>query len=387
MPKLKTCLLVIVTLAIAFTGILTACAQAPAAKSPAATTTTTTTAKPAKVYEWSCTSVLAESAAQSKGMVAYWDAVEKKTNGGIKIKQYTWNGALLKTTNLLEGLRDRVVDVAFVSNVYWPTKTPLSNALQPVFLNDFSAVAPVEAQLYQNVPELKAEWLKWNVVPVAWFAGADQVLLSNFKFSKLEDLKGKKIRALGSSMSAAVARWGGVPVAMASADCYEGLQKGTVDMISGFPAYALVSNKMAEVSKQITNFRYGGWCMWFGVGVNKAAWDELPAEYQKILMDTAEEAAKGEAIANEVDAMAGFKIARQLGQEIVQLTPETALEWQKVMDPTTIWEDNIKAAETAGYKDVRANMNTAVKAVKDYDATHPSKTIMERFFDLEKAGK
>jgi len=211
-----------------------------------------------KTYTINITSPLAEGAAQSKGLIAWTQELEKRTNGQVKIGQITWNGATLKATNILEGLGDGVVDAAFVSNVYHPTKTPLSNALQPVFIDDLANAAPVMQELYNTVPELREEWLQHNVVPVAWFNGADQVLMTDFEFDTMEELKGKKVRAIGRVMPEAISRLGGIPVSISSADSYGALDKGTVDGIAGFPAYALVSNKMAEVSKQITDFRYGG---------------------------------------------------------------------------------------------------------------------------------
>lgn len=338
----------------------------------------------AETYNLSFTSVLADSAAQSKGVIAWAKELEKRTNGQVKIGQMTWSGAILKPANLLEGLRDGVVDVAFISNVYWPTKTPLSNALQPVFLDDFAGVASIEMELYNTVPEIRDEWLNWNVVPVAWFAGADQVLLSNFEFNKLEDLKAKKIRAIGSAMPLAVKRWGGIPVAISSADAYGALQKGTVDMISGFPAYALVSNKMSEVSKQITNFRYGGWCMWFGIGMNADVYKKLPDSAKKVLAEIAPIAAQVETQANYDDAVLGLKESKKLGQRIVQLSPEEAARWQKVMDPTSVWEEGIVAAEKAGYKNARELMDRAVKMLNDYNAKNPRKTLIEQYFEIEK---
>lgn len=339
----------------------------------------------AKVYKLRITSPLADSAAQSKGLTAWANELEKRTNGQVKIEQMTWNASVLKPGNILEGLRDRVVDVAFISNVYNPTKTPLSNALQPVFMSDMSGVAAIQTELYNTVPELKEEYAKWKIVPVAWFSGADQVLMSNYKFDKMEQLKGKKVRAIGSAMPLAVQHLGGIPLNISSVDSYAALEKGTVDMVAGFPAYALMSNKMAEVSKQITDFRYGGWCMWFGIGFNADAYNELPDSVKKIITEIAPLANQAEAKANFEDAMAGFKLAKEKGQSIVQLSLEEAARWQKQIDPTSIWEEGIKAAEAAGYKNTRALMDKAVKLSKDYEAKNPHKTLVEQF--LEKEGK
>lgn len=340
-----------------------------------------------KVYHLRFTAVNAESSPQGKGIKAWAQELEKRTNGQVKFDQMTWSGALLKPDNYLEGLRDRMIDVAFISQQYHPTKTPLTAALQPTFIDDLSGSGQVLMDIYNSVPELKEEWGKWNVVPVAWFPGADFNLMTNFTFDSIDALKGKKMRAIGSQLPVAVKNWGGIPVTIAAADTYGGLEKGTVDGVVGFPAFALVNQKMAEVSKQVTDFRYGGQAMWFGIGFNKDAYNELPDNIKKILVDIAPIASDTCVKANEEDAMAGYKLAKQLDKRLVQLTPEEALQWQKVINPQAVWEGSLKTAEAAGHKNVRQIMDKMVKALQDYNAKHPSKTIMEKFFEQERAGK
>lgn len=339
----------------------------------------------AKTIKLSITTVLAEGAAQSKGMRAWMKAVEEKSNGQVKFGQLTYAGAILKPTHLLEGIRDRVVDVGFISSVYHPTKTPLSNSLQPVFLGDFRGAADVQTELYNTIPQIRDEWLKWDVVPIAWYSGANVVHMSNFEFDTMEDIKAKKIRAIGKVMPLAVKRWGAIPVALGAQDCYTGLQKGMIDDVL-FPEYALMSNKIAEVIKQVTDWRYGGWCMWFGIGMNADVWNSLPDDVKKAFIEAAPVASEFERKANYDDAMAGFKLARQHGVRLVQFSQEESLKWQKVADPPSIWEEGIKTAEKAGHKNARELFEKALKLVKDYEAQNPHKTLMEQFFELEKAG-
>lgn len=340
-----------------------------------------------KVYKIRIASVLAEGAAQSKGLIAWAKELEKRTNGQVKVEQMTWNGALLKPDNYLEGLRDRVVDVAFISQQYHPTKTPISAALQPVFINDLIGSGPILMDIYNSTPELKEEWMKWNVIPVAWFPGADFPLMTNFKFDSMDALKGKKLRAIGAQVPLAVKNWGGIPVNVSSADTYGALEKGTVDGIAGFPAYGLQSNKIGEIAKQVTDFRYSGQSCWFGIGFNKEAYNELPDNIKKIITDLGPYASEVADKANAEDAIAGYKLARQSGANLVQLTPEAATKFQQLINPPMIWEEGLKGAEAAGFKNARQVMDKMVKALKDNDTKNPHKTLMEQFFDTEKAGK
>ena len=381
MSKFKSFYLIIIAAVIALASLATACQPAaPAGQTPAGQT-------PAKkTYVLSAASVLLEGAAQAKALKVWGNELEKRTNGAVKIGQYTWGGALVKTPTMFENMRDRIADVVVFSYQYAPAKFPLSTALQPLFLDDASNMSYVQTELLKVVPELQAEYEKWNFIPVMWSNGANMALMTNFKFSTMEDLKAKKLRAVGAVIPM-VKNIGAIPVSLGAAEVYEAMQKGTLDGVAGFPAYALISNKMTEVSRQVTDIRYGGYAMWFGIGMNKDAWDELPAEYQQVIKDIAPVALAAENQATEDDGMAGFKLARQEGVELVQLSPEEALKWQKAINPKSNWEDSLKAAEAAGFKNVRSYMDVAVKLVNDYNAKNPRKTMLERFFDLEKSGK
>ncbi|WP_209121188.1 TRAP transporter substrate-binding protein DctP [Alkalihalobacillus sp. BA299] len=332
-------------------------------------------------------SALFEGAAQSKGFLAWADELEKRTNGKVKFEQINFGGVTLDAASTLEGLRDGIVDVAFISNAYNPSKTPLSNALQPVFMDDLAtSAAAIQTQLLETMPEIQEEWRQHNVEPVAWFNGSSSVLMSNFEFDKLEDLKGKRIRGLGEADSIAMKNLGGVPVSISSSDAYGALEKGTVDVVP-FPAYALKSNKMAEVSKQVTDFRHSGMYMWFGIAFNADVFNSLPDDVKQVIAEIDSLPSEVESDAYFEDAMAGFKLAREHNVRIVQLSPEEAARWKEAINPPSVWEPAIKAAEEAGYEDVREKVEEARKMLEEYNEKNPSKTLVEQFLELEEKGE
>jgi TRAP-type transport system periplasmic protein len=329
---------------------------------------------------------LLEGAAQSKGFKAWAAELEKRTNGKVKVEQISYGGVAMDAASTLEGLRDGIVDVAFISNAYNPTKTPLTNALQPLFLDDLAASgATIQKQLWDEMPEIQKEWREYNVEPVAWFNGSSSVFMSNFEFDKLEDLKGKRIRGLGEADSMAMKNLGGVPVSISAADAYGALEKGTVDVVP-FPTYALLSNKMAEVSKQVTDFRHNGYFMWFGLAFNADVFNSLPDDVKKVIAEIDSIPAEVESEAYFNDAIEGLKLARENNVRIVQLSPEEAARWKKAINPPSVWEPAIKAAEEAGYKNVREKVEEARKILEEYNKKNPSKTLIEQFLELEEKG-
>lgn len=332
-------------------------------------------------------SALFEGASQSKGFLAWAEELEKRTNGKVKFEQITFGGVVLDATSTLEGLKDGVVDVAFVSNAYNPSTTPLSNALQPVFLNDLATSAKgIQTRLWETMPEVQEEWRQHNVEPVAWFNGSNNIFMSNFEFDKLEDLQGKRIRSLGEADAIAMKNLGGVPVSISSVDAYGALEKGTIDVVP-FPPYALLTNKMAEVSKQVTDFRHSGAFMWFGIAFNADVYNSLPEDVKQVIAEIESLPSKVESEAYIADAMEGFKLAREQNVRIVQLSPEEAARWKETINPPSVWEPAIQAAEEAGYENVREKVEEARELLEEYHKNNPSKTLIEQFLEMEEKGE
>jgi len=342
-----------------------------------------------KVYKLRMTSSLSESGVYSQGMKAWAAELEKRTNGQVVVDQMTWSGTIVKADNNLEGLRDRIVDVAFISVTNHPTKTPLTNALIPSFSSDFAGAGAAQKELWNTVPELKAEWAKYKVIPVAWFNGYGANLYTDFAVDpdSSTPLANGKIFAVGAQAPVFVKNLGGVPISMPSSDIYVSMQKGTIEGIAGIAPFALSTNKFGEVTKQVIDYRNTGSTMWTGIAFNQDAYNELPDSAKKIIEEIADIPAQ---VCDEAfyDAtMAGYKMVEENGGTLVQLTPEQAANWQTMINPEVLWESNIKAAEAAGYANVRELLAEEIQIMKDYEAEHPHKTLLEQYLELKKEGK
>jgi|GEM_PF-3359082 TRAP-type C4-dicarboxylate transport system, periplasmic component len=342
-----------------------------------------------KVYKLRMTSSLAESGVYSQGMKAWAEELAKRTNGQVVVDQMTWSGTIVKADNNLEGLRDRLVDVAFISVTNHPTKTPLTNALIPSFSGDFAGAGTAQKELWNTVPELKAEWAKYKVVPVAWFNGYGANLYTNFSVNPDANapLANQKLFATGAQTPLFVKNLGGIPISMPSSDIYVSMQKGTINGIAGIAPFALSTNRFGEITKQVTDYRVTGSTMWTGIAFNQDAYNELPDSAKQVIAEIADIPAQVCDQAFYDSTMAGYKMVEQNGGSLVQLTPEQAAVWQEKINPQALWEANIKAAEGAGYNNVRALLDQEIQIMKDYDAQHPHKTLLEQYLELKKEGK
>ncbi len=339
-----------------------------------------------KVIKLRMTSSLSEAGIYSQGMKAWAAELEKRTNGQVVVDQMTWSGTIVKADHNLEGIRDGLVDVAFISATNHPTKTPLTTALIPSFSSDFSGAGAAQQELWQTVPELKEEWAKWKVVPVAWFNGYGANLYTNFKVDPDagKPLANQNLFATGAQTPVFVENLGGVPTTMPSGDIFVAMQKGTINGIAGIAPFALSSNKFGEVTNYVIDYRYTGNSMWTGIAFNQDVYNSLPDSAKKVIEEIADIPAQVCDQAFQEQAMAGYKIVQDKGGTLVQLTPEQAAKWHRMINPESLWEKNLKAAEAAGHKNVRELLQKELQIMKDYEAQHPHKTVLEQFLEQKR---
>ncbi len=105
----------------------------------------------------------------------------------------------------------------------------------------------------------------------------------------VDDLKGLKFR-VGGFAGSILSRLGAVPQQLAAGDIYPALEKGTLDAAEWVGPYDDEKLGFVKVAK---NYYYPGW--WEGCAqthnlVNAAKWNELPKNYQAIVLAASHEA-------------------------------------------------------------------------------------------------
>jgi TRAP-type transport system periplasmic protein len=128
---------------------------------------------------------------------------------------------------------------------------------------------------------------------VAMFMNSPSSVIAKTPIRHLADFKGKKIRVLASPFQMTpIARLGATPVAMTLADVVPALQQGAVDgAVGGIVVWTPMH--FADAAKYVTET--GQPAVFVMVEVNKAWYDALPADLQKIV--DADAAAQQAAIA------------------------------------------------------------------------------------------
>lgn len=347
---------------------------APAATSAPIQTPTTTAPK---VIELTMTSNLAPNSALSYTMIFWAKELEKRTNGMVKVGQMTWSGSLLKSDTIAQGVGKNIASVGYIQAAYIPSLLPMTNAVFPVYINEGTPWGKTEIDLYKNEPQIHNEWAKLNIRPIYFVDFPPQLLMTTFKINSIADFKARRFRAVGTSHEF-IANLGGIPINIASAETYTGLQKGTVEGVSGNPAYTIMTSKFHEIIKQATNTRNGDYSAFLGAIINVDVYNGLPDIAKKVISDLEIAAPEYFKTLDKKDSDEGLDMLKKKGIDIVQVSPDAAKQWYKVIDPPKIWDRYAKDAEARGLNPRPILDQLRVKAL-EYEAKHPNKTVVEQW--------
>ena len=302
-------------------------------------------------FEFTFAHVLTESTPNARAAVKFKEEVEKNSDGRIKINVRP-AAQLGGDVEIIEQTQMNLVQIAI------PPTGNLANFQPKMFLFDLPYLMTDEASMRRLLDgEVGREVLDTlsanNLYGVNfWGAGFRQMTNNVRPIKGPDDLKGIKMRVLQApTIMAAYREYGANPTAMAFTEVYNGLQQGVVDGQEN-PLSNIDSMKFYEVQKYMTrtNHIYHT----YAAIMNKAAWESLPPDLQKVMkdaFDTGRDYARQLTLEDEEKILA--KIKDQI--EIIELPPEgkqafleksknLRAEFEKSVTPE-LMERAIKAAQ------------------------------------------
>ncbi len=224
------------------------------------------------------------------GANKFADLVRERTNGQINIKPY-WGSSLLKGAQLKSAqlVANGVIDCAMESTInISPVITEANIFSLPFFINNFENLDKME---YGETGKaiFKAMEAK-GLVGLAWAEnGFRQVTNSKLAIRTPADVKGLRLRVVGSPIFIDTFRQlGADPVNMNWGDAVTAFGQGVVDGQEN-PVGVLVPVQIWQYHKYTTFWNYLVDPVVFYW--NKKQWNAFPADIQKILRESAEEAA------------------------------------------------------------------------------------------------
>ena len=252
----------------------------------------------------------------------FYPNVLARTNGQLKLVSSSYPELGISGTDNLGLIADGTLGMAIVAGAYVAGEVPALDisfleGLYPdreTMFNALSALVPDLKQLHEDATGGDA-----IVILINWSPGDDRYFFSQKPLRTVEDFKGMKVRAFGTTISDWIIGMGASAQFVAFAEVYTALERGILDagVTGASPAYG---QRWYEVTKYmngpLVNFPI------VPTMINRAVWDGIPTDLQQIMI---EESAKTElemlrvsSIHNEIILEKSIKA----GLEFVEFSPE-----------------------------------------------------------------
>lgn len=274
---------------------------------------------------------------QCQTAVEWAKEIEKRTNGRVLITIFP-AGQLTKAPQCYEGVVNGISDLGMSCFAYTLGRFPLLEGLDlPLGYPNGLTASRIATQMVEKYAPKEVS----DVHVLYIHAHGPGILASKKPVSKLEELKGMKIRATGLSANIVTAL-GGIPVAMSQPETYEALQKGVVEA-TFCPVETLKGWKQGEVIDSVTDSSIIGYTTAMYVVMNKQKWESLPADIQKIFTDVSKEWLDKHGKAWDQADAEGYEFIKQLNHPVIKLSPEEQQKWKQAAAP--VLENYVKMAK------------------------------------------
>jgi len=290
-----------------------------------------------------------------QGAEIWSNLVRERTQGRINIKVYPGTSLVQgDQTREFTAIRQGVIDMAVGSTINWSPQVKQLNLFSlPFLMPDYAAIdALVQGDVGKEMFKLIE---KAGVVPLAWGEnGYRQLSNSRQAVSKPEDLKGMKLRVVGSPLYIdTFTALGANPTQMSWADAQPALASGAVDGQEN-PLSIYTGAKLYDVAqKYLTLWNYVADPLVFVV--NREVWESWSEADRKIVRDAALEAGKKEiAIARKGVTPEDPSLLKEIeghGVTVTSLTEAQHAAFVKVTKPvydkwkSRIGDDLVELAE------------------------------------------
>ncbi|MBI4987703.1 MAG: TRAP transporter substrate-binding protein [Rhodocyclales bacterium] len=286
----------------------------------------------------------------SKAILPWAQKVEKESGGRIKIQHFPTMQLGGKPPELFDQAKDGVVDVIWTVLGYTPGRFPKSEAFELPFM---SGLAEPASRAFQEYVEKHAMDEFKDVKLIAVHVHGPGLFHSKDPITRLEDMKGMKIRGGSRVINIMLEQLGATPVGMPVPAVGEGLSKGVISATT-IPWEVTPALKVQQIVKNHTGFAgdKGLYTQTFAVAMNKASYEKLPADLKKVIdansgSDTA--AMFGRAM-DEGDKV-GLSIAQKAGNRIIMLDAVETQTWRRTASGVrAIWYKEVAAKGIDGPK-------------------------------------
>ena len=302
--------------------------------------------------------------AHTKMLEPWAKAVEENSGGRVKIEIFPAMTLGGRPPELINQVRDGVVDIVWTVNGYTPGLFPRTEVMELplVYKNDPKAANLALYDMFES--ELRQEYKGVEVMFLHVHAGQG-IHMRTKEVRSPADMEGLKMRIPTRTGAWIIEALGAAPVAMPVPELPQALQKGVVD--GAFIPWEIIPplKIQDQTEYQIEGndaIRFG--TTTFQVSMNKARWDGLPDDIKKAFKDASGPDWWGKVgeIWRASDDF-GIGMAVKAGNKHIVLSEEETAAFQKKLEPVVQrWVDEVSTKGIDG--------NGLVQQARDLIAKH-----------------
>ncbi len=288
------------------------------------------------------------AAALSKMNVEYAKEIEKRTNGRVQITVFQ-GGSLLGGPAMFQGIKNGIADMGNSITSYTPGNFPFTSIME----------LPVDAETSWSVSYAMYDFLmkyqpkEWNDVHVLMPYGPNYGLMvvgtGKAPVKTLADMKGKSLRTNFAELTRSL---GATVKDVPMAEVYDAVSKGVLDgvhqSLEPFRTW-----RLADVCKYITiDPGLPQPSITFYNIMNKAKWNSLPPDIQKIITDVSREYVGKLGLVWDDQSVVAMEYIKSLGSTVYVLPKDESAKWSAAMQ--SVINPRLKVIGSKGYsqKDV-----------------------------------
>jgi TRAP-type transport system periplasmic protein len=267
-------------------------------------------------------------------MLQPWaDKVERESGGRIKIQIFPSLQLGGTVAQMFDQVRDGVVDIAWIYPSASANRFPCVEVFDAPFIG--RKAGPTSEALWEYATKNCMNEFR-GVRPIAFHAFATASVHSREPIRKLEDFRGKKIRAPSAMANKMVSGYGATPVAMPFTQVAEAISKGVVDGLTlGMESVpTLKIDEMVKFHTLVPDDSPGLYNAALMLAMNPQVYDRLPDDLKKVIDNNSgiETSKVLGAVWDDLDIEARQQV-RAKGNDVATLSAEEAKRWMDASQP------------------------------------------------------
>jgi len=286
----------------------------------------------------------------AKAIKPWAEKVEKESGGRLKVQLFPNMQLGGRPPELFDQAKDGVVDLVWTVLGYTPGRFPKSEVFELPF--SCGLAEPASRAFQQYVQQYAMDEFK-DVQLIGVHVHGPGLIHSLQPVTKLEDMKGLKVRGGSRIINIMLEQLGATPVGMPVPQVGEALSKGVISATT-IPWEVVPALKVEQIAKNTTGFTgdKGLYTQTFAVAMNKAKYDALPADLKKVIdANSGMVAAAMFGRAMDEGDKAGLAIAQKAGNKIIALDAAETQRWQRAANGVrAVWFKEVEGKGINGPK-------------------------------------